>query len=108
MTSHTSSCPEGITRATILDLCQTHQIPHEVKNISLTEVYRADEPFPAGGRTVPAGSVIVPLNQPAGRLVRNLLDADRPVPVARTTTGAVARLATVEPRVFVATFGVEF
>lgn len=40
------------------------------------EVYRADEPFPAGGRTVPAGSVIVPLNQPAGRLVRNLLDAD--------------------------------
>ncbi|MEX2269824.1 MAG: M14 family zinc carboxypeptidase [Vicinamibacterales bacterium] len=40
------------------------------------EVFRADEAFPAGGRTVPAGSVIVPLNQPAGRLVRNLLDAD--------------------------------
>lgn len=40
------------------------------------EVYRADEAFPAGGRTVPAGSVIVPLNQPAGRLARNLLDAD--------------------------------
>ena len=40
------------------------------------EVFRADEAFPAGGRTVPAGSVIVPLNQPAGRLARNLLDAD--------------------------------
>src|SRR5688500_17461550 len=40
------------------------------------EVFRADEAFPAAGRTVPAGSVIVPLNQPAGRLVRNLLDAD--------------------------------
>ena len=40
------------------------------------EAFRADEAFPAGGRTVPAGSVIVPLNQPAGRLVRNLLDAD--------------------------------
>ncbi|HUF24665.1 MAG TPA: M14 family zinc carboxypeptidase [Vicinamibacterales bacterium] len=40
------------------------------------EVYRADEAFPAAGRTVPAGSVVVPLNQPAGRLARNLLDAD--------------------------------
>jgi len=40
------------------------------------EAYRADEAFPAGGRTVPAGSVVVPLNQPAGRLARNLLDAD--------------------------------
>ena len=40
------------------------------------EVWRADEAFQAGGRTVPAGSVIVPLNQPAGRLARNLLDAD--------------------------------
>ena len=40
------------------------------------EAYRADEPFQAGGRAVPAGSVIVPLNQPAGRLARNLLDAD--------------------------------
>ncbi|MDQ3069654.1 MAG: M14 family metallopeptidase [Acidobacteriota bacterium] len=40
------------------------------------EVFRADEAFPAGGRTAPAGSIIVPLNQPAGRLARNLLDAD--------------------------------
>ena len=40
------------------------------------EAYRADEPFTAGSRTVPAGSVVVPLNQPAGRLARNLLDAD--------------------------------
>lgn len=40
------------------------------------EAYRADEAFQAGGRSVPAGSVVVPLNQPAGRLARNLLDAD--------------------------------
>ena len=40
------------------------------------EAYRADEAFQAGGRSVPAGSIVVPLNQPAGRLARNLLDAD--------------------------------
>jgi branched-chain amino acid aminotransferase len=47
-TSHTHACPEGITRATVLELCATHGIPHEVKNISLTEVYRADEAFTTG------------------------------------------------------------
>lgn len=38
------------------------------------EVRRADEPIKVGTRTLPAGSLIVPLAQPAGRLVRNLLD----------------------------------
>lgn len=55
MTPHTVACPEGITRATVLDLCRTHQIPHQVQNISLTEVYRADEVFCTGtmGELVP-------------------------------------------------------
>jgi branched-chain amino acid aminotransferase len=48
LTSHETACPEGITRATVLDLCRTHGIPHEVKNLSLTEVYRADEMFCTG------------------------------------------------------------
>ena len=48
MTSHTMSCPEGITRATILEICEANDIPHEVKNISLTEAYRADEMFCTG------------------------------------------------------------
>lgn len=48
MTSRTDSCPEGITRATVLDLCAANDIPYEVKNISLTEVYRADEMFCTG------------------------------------------------------------
>jgi len=48
LTSDTSSCPEGITRQTVLDLCEEHDIPYEVKNISLTEVYRADEMFCTG------------------------------------------------------------
>lgn len=38
------------------------------------EVLRAEEPIRVGTRTLPVGSLIVPLAQPAGRLVRNLLD----------------------------------
>ena len=30
------------------------------------------------------------------------------VPIARTTAGQIVRMATVEPRVFVLTFGVDF
>lgn len=40
--------------------------------------------------------------------VRNLLNEHDPVPMARLTTGAVAKLATVEPRVIVVTFAVDF
>jgi len=48
MTSRTMSCPEGITRATILEICEANDIPHEVKDLSLTDVYRADEVFCTG------------------------------------------------------------
>lgn len=48
MTSHTHSCPEGITRQTVLDLCEENDIPYKIKDISLTEVYRADEMFCTG------------------------------------------------------------
>ena len=40
------------------------------------QVKRADEPLQLGGRTLGAGTLIVPLAQPAGRLARNLLDPD--------------------------------
>ena len=40
------------------------------------EVRRATATFQAAGREFAAGSVIVPLDQPAGRLVRNLLDPE--------------------------------
>lgn len=48
LTSHLKACPEGITRATVLDLCQRNEIPFRVKDISLTEVYRAAEMFCTG------------------------------------------------------------
>jgi hypothetical protein len=40
------------------------------------EVHRADESLVLGDRTLPPGSLVVPLAQPAGRLIRNLLDPD--------------------------------
>lgn len=48
MTSRTVACPEGITRATVLDLCARHDIPSRVDDLSLTEAYRADEAFCTG------------------------------------------------------------
>jgi hypothetical protein len=38
------------------------------------EVRRADEPIRVAGRTLPAGTWVVPLAQPGSRLARNLLD----------------------------------
>jgi len=42
------ACPEGITRATVLELCAANQIPCTVTDLSLTEFYRADEVFCTG------------------------------------------------------------
>ena len=47
-TSDTGSCPEGITRSAVLEICESNGIPHAVKNLSLSEVYRADEMFCTG------------------------------------------------------------
>ena len=48
MTSHAVACPEGITRATVLELCAEHGIPALEMDLSLTEAYRADEAFCTG------------------------------------------------------------
>jgi branched-chain amino acid aminotransferase len=67
-TSRLVACPEGITRATVLELCRTNGIAAEERDLSLTEIYRADEAFCTGtmgelvpimkvdGRTVGQGS----------------------------------------------------
>jgi branched-chain amino acid aminotransferase len=68
-TPRTVACPEGITRATVLELCQRDGIPVRVDDLSLAEFYRADEMFCSGtmgelaavvrldGRTIGNGSV---------------------------------------------------
>jgi len=47
-TSRTVACPEGITRQAVLELCEEHGIPCEVRDISPAEVYGADECFCSG------------------------------------------------------------
>ncbi len=47
-TSRLVACPEGITRSVVLGLCRTNDIPHAERDISLPEVYRADEIFCTG------------------------------------------------------------
>ena len=47
-TSRPVACPEGITRATVLDLCRANDIACFEQDLSLMEVYRADEMFCTG------------------------------------------------------------
>jgi len=54
-TPHTSACPEGITRGIVLELCRDNNVPYEVHDLSLTDVYQADDMFCSGtmGELVP-------------------------------------------------------
>jgi branched-chain amino acid aminotransferase len=58
-TSRTVACPEGITRAVVLELCQAQGIAASTRDISPAEVYRADELFCSGtmGELVPVAQV---------------------------------------------------
>ena len=69
ITSRLVACPEGITRDVVLNLCRQNDIAHEIRDYSLTEVYRADEMFCTGtmgelapvtqvdGRTIGSGEI---------------------------------------------------
>ena len=47
-TGTTRACPEGITRATVLELCERTGIPVEIRDLSTTDAYGADEMFCTG------------------------------------------------------------
>jgi len=91
LTSFAVACPEGITRNTVFHLCREHGIPVEEKNLSLTEVYRADEMFCSGtmgelapvvkvdGRTIGDGRT-GPLTQRLSELL-GALTADQGEPI---------------------------
>jgi len=48
LTPHADSCLPGLTRNMILRICSEHEIAASERNISLTEVYNADEVFTSG------------------------------------------------------------
>ena len=47
-TPRTVACPEGITRAVVLEICRQQSVPCSERDLSLTEFYRADEVFCTG------------------------------------------------------------
>jgi branched-chain amino acid aminotransferase len=87
LTPFTAACPEGITRATVLDLCRANGIPHAQRDLSLAEIYRADEMFCTGtmgelaavtrvdGRTIGDGSV-GPMTKRLTELFRKFVEGE--------------------------------
>ena len=59
ITPTTKACPTGITRATILELCEQHGIPAEVRDIPASEIPEADEVFCTGtmGEIIPVKQI---------------------------------------------------
>ena len=58
-TPTTAACPEGITRATVLELCTANGIPAVETDLSQTQIYTAAEVFTTGtmGELVPVAAV---------------------------------------------------
>ena len=48
LTPHADACLPGLTRKLVLDICSRHDIPATERNLSLTELYTADEVFTTG------------------------------------------------------------
>lgn len=75
LTPRCVACPEGITRATVLDLCCAAGIPAMETDLSLTDVYNADEMFCTGTM-----GELAPVIEVDGRSI----GTGRPGPVTRT------------------------
>ena len=58
-TSRVVACPEGITRATVLEICAANRIPCDECDLSLDDVYGADEMFCTGTMGELAGVIKV-------------------------------------------------
>jgi branched-chain amino acid aminotransferase len=77
-TPHVIACPEGITRATVLEICAANTIPHCETDLTLDDVYAADEMFCTGTMGELAGVMKldgrVIGNGPIGPMTRRLSD----------------------------------
>jgi branched-chain amino acid aminotransferase len=58
-TSRVVACPEGITRATVLEICEANGIPRTETDLTLDDVYRAHEMFCTGTMGELAGVIKV-------------------------------------------------
>lgn len=48
ITPTTVACPEGITRSAVIELCRRHDVALSIRDMTLAEIYRADEVFCTG------------------------------------------------------------
>jgi len=65
-TPFADACLHGITRGLIIELCEQHNISCAEKNISLTELYNADEVFCSGTM-----GELTPITAIDGRIIEN-------------------------------------
>jgi len=87
LTSRTVACPEGITRATVLELCRANAIGCAERDLSLTEVYRAEEMFCTGTM-----GELTPVKEVDGRPIGSAV----PGPMTARLSELFARLTATE------------
>lgn len=66
ITPHADSCLPGLTRKMVLDICASESIPAVERNVSLTELYTADEVFTSGTM-----GELTPVLEADGRVIGN-------------------------------------
>ena len=86
-TPFTHACPEGITRAAVLELCRRHCIDCREADLTLVDVYRADEMFCTGTM-----GEIAPVVKVDGRTI----GTGEPGPVSRRIGELFAELTKTE------------
>jgi branched-chain amino acid aminotransferase len=93
LTSRLVACPEGITRATVLDLCRHHGIAAAERDFTQAELYRADEAFCTGTM-----GELAPVIRVDGRMIGE----GRPGPVTQRLSSLFRELTEREGVVVVA------
>ncbi len=70
-TPHADACLPGLTRQMVLDICREQAIPAIERNLSLTELYTADEAFTSGTM-----GELTPVLEADGRTIGNGVPGD--------------------------------
>ncbi|MDQ2867459.1 MAG: aminotransferase class IV [Verrucomicrobiota bacterium] len=92
-TGRVLACPEGITRATVLEICAAEKLPHAERDLTLEEIYRADEMFCTGTMGEIAGVVQVDERQIGSAIIGPLTQRLSDLYARRTATEGVSLIA---------------